>query len=426
MSSGMGSADLNALRIDRTRAAEGGSGSRIVFWIVLLVIAGIAALVGLRFFGEKPVTVQTAVVESASSGSGSGGPARGAEVLTANGYVVPRRKASVSSELGGRLAALYVSEGDSASAGQVLGVLRNDDYRAQIEANRAGLAEAQAQMAEARAQLALSETEFKRSREMMDRKLASESSFDEAKNRLDVAKARLASATAAVASAEAGLKLSQENLEKTIIRAPFDGTILRKEAEVGEIVSPIPSNGGLTRGAIVTMADLKSCEMEVDVNESYVSRVRPGQPAEVELDAYTGVRFPARVRQVVPTADRQKATVQVKVEFLAYDTRILPEMGGKVFFLRPADGADAGGAPTAAADGAETSVPKSAVRDIEGRSVVWVVADGRALRRPVQLLGPAGDRVRIGAGLVAGEVVVTGGGEALKDGARVRVGVQGA
>lgn len=422
MAAGMGSADLNALRIDRSRRGDGSSGGRIAIWIALLVVIAIAAIVLSRQLGAASVEVQLARVESAAVTSGAGGAPRGTEVLTANGYVVPRRKASVSSELGGRLAALYVSEGDSASAGQVLGVLRNDDYRAQIEANRAGLAEAQARQAEARAQLALSETEFKRSREMMDRKLTSESSFDETKNRLDVARARLASATASVGSAEAGLKLAQENLEKTVIRAPFGGTILRKEAEVGEIVSPIPSNGGMTRGAIVTMADLKSCEMEVDVNESYVARVLPGQPAEVELDAYTGVRFPARVRQVVPTADRQKATVQVKVEFLAYDTRILPEMGGKVYFMQPATAATGGGAAeSAVADGTETSVPRDAVRDVSGRSVVYVVREGRAVLRPVQLLGPAGDRIRIGAGLAAGEMVVTGAGEALKDGVRIKV-----
>lgn len=414
----MGSADLGALRIDRSRPPERGFPWWVAIGVVALVAVG--ALVAFRsgLVGAKPAVVMLALVEGAGS-TGAGGSAGGVEVLTANGYVVPRKKASVSSEVGGRLAALYVTEGDTATAGQVLGVLRNDDFRSAIAGNEARLAQTRAALTEARAALSLAQTDHKRAKEMFDRQLTAQSAYDAAKSTLDMAAARVEVATAAIGSADADLKQSRELLEKTFIRAPFDGTILRKEAEVGEIVSPQPSSGGQTRGAIVTMADLKSCEMEVDVNETYVSRVSTGQPAEVELDAYTGVRFPARVRQVVPTADRQKATVQVKVEFAQSDPRILPEMGGKVYFLKPARPSEATDAAPASG---EVLVPKSAVRDMDGRSTVFVVVNGRAVARPVQISGPAGDKLRIGAGLAAGEQVIVSGGDALKDGARVKVG----
>jgi len=246
---------------------------------------------------SPPPVVRTAtVVAEAAGGSNS----VRTEVLTANGYVVPRLKASVSSEVGGRLAALYVEEGDTATAGQVLGMLRNDDYKAQIRADEARLESARAAVGSAEARRTLAEQEFARQRDLLERKIAAQSSFDQAESQLKVAQADLEAVAAAVNSAAASLQVSRELLEKTYIRAPFDGTVLRKEAEVGEIVSPFPANGGLTRGAIVTMADLKSSEMVVDVNEGYVSRVTPDQPAEIELDAYSGVRFPARVRQIVP------------------------------------------------------------------------------------------------------------------------------
>lgn len=418
----MGSADLNALRIDRSRPRERGFPWVIVF--VAVVGLGVAAFLAARagLLGQQPAVVTLALAEAAD-GASSGAAAGGVEVLTANGYVVPRKKASVSSEVGGRLAALYVTEGDTATAGMVLGVLRNDDFKSAIAGNEARLAQSRAALSEAKAALGLAQTDYKRAKEMFDKQLTAQSAYDGAKSNLEMAAARVEVATAAIGSADADLKQSRELLEKTFIRAPFDGTILRKEAEVGEIVSPQPSTGGQTRGAIVTMADLKSCEMEVDVNESYVSRVITGQPAEVELDAYSGVRFPARVRQVVPTADRQKATVQVKVEFVRSDPRILPEMGGKVYFLKPAAPAPAaGGALDTGAAASGVTVPRAAVQDRAGRSVVLVVVNDRVALRPVQIAGPAGDRIRIAAGLAAGEKVIVSGGDALKDGARVKVG----
>ncbi len=406
------SADLSSLRIDRDRKRSGGGGP---FLPVVLFIAALGA--GLFFLRgvifNAPVAVRVAMAEKVASGDGT---VRSVEILTANGYVVPRRKASVSSEVGGRLAALYVEEGDTASAGTVLGMLRNDDQKAQVAAARADLNARKAGEAAARATLDLARQEFERQKEMLAQKLVSQAAFDIAQATLNVSEAGLKSATADIAAAEAQLTVAAENLEKTYIRAPFTGTVLRKEAEVGEIVTPIPSSGGLTRGAIVTMADLESSEMEVDVNEGYITRVVSGQKAEVELDAYAGVRFPAHVRQVVPTADRQKATVQVKVAFDAPDPRILPEMGGKVYFL------DGGAAATGSAGpGTAVLVPSGAVRQANGRSVVYIIVGEKARLQPVEPAGPVGEKVRISAGLAGGERVVIEGPETLKDGDRVKV-----
>jgi len=403
-------ADISSLRIDRARKPPGRGP---VFWIGAVLVLGIV-LAGASFLStglRKPPEVRVAVVEAGGAG---GGPVR-SEILTANGYVVPRLKASVSSEVGGRLAALYVEEGDTAKAGQVLGVLRNDDFKAQIRADEARAATAKANIARARAELERGKIELRRQKEVVEKGLGAQTSLDDAQNRVAVAEAELAASEAMENEAVASLQIARENLEKTFIKAPFAGTVLRKEAEVGEIVSPLPANGGLTRGAIVTMADLTSSEMVVDVNEGYVARVREGLSAEVELDAYQGVRFPARVRQIVPTADRQKATVQVKVSFDAPDPRILPEMGGKVYFMQ-ADEVASSGAPSAI-----VLVPTTAVAQADGRSIVWVVKDGRVAQRPVELLGPVGDKTRIGAGLAGGETIVVSVPEGLKDGARVTV-----
>lgn len=404
--------DLSALRINRDRPRRGGRGGLIIAALVVL-----AAAAGFLLLRKPPaVTVRVAPVEAEAVAGAGGGPLR-VEVLTANGYVVPRLKAAVSSEVAGRLEALYVDEGDTAKAGQVLGVLNNLDLKAQLEEARGRAASARATRAEARANEVLARQEFERQKELLDRGLTAAAGLERAQSALDVAVAQAELANANIRSADAAVAMADETVRKSFIRAPFDGTILRKEAEVGEIVSPIPANGGLTRGAIVTMADLASSEMVVDVNEGYVTRVREGQPAEVELDAYSGVRFPAVVRQVVPTADRQKATVQVKVAFLSPDRRILPEMGGKVYFQDEAggDSASAGGSS------ANTLVPLPAVRDVDGRSVVFVVKDGRAGLRPVQVQGSSGARARIVAGLAPGEMVVTEGAEKLKDGAQVRL-----
>jgi len=255
--------------------------------------------------------------------------------------------------------------------------------------------------------------------QLQARGLVSQAELDRAVAADDVAAARVKSAEAEVKNARARVQSAQVEYDRTFVRAPFSGAVLRKEAEVGEIVSPVPSSGGLTRGAIVTMANLASLEAEADVNEGYVSRVREGMRAEITLDAYPDERFPAHVRQIVPTADRQKATVLVKVSFDRLDPRVLPEMGVKVTFL--ADPSASGGAAGAGTVTAAVAIPKGAVREAEGRAVVYVVERGRAVMRGVSPRPLAGDRVAVSGGLAPGELVIVEAPSTLADRSRVRV-----
>jgi len=246
----------------------------------------------------------------------------------------------------------------------------------------------------------------------------SQAELDRAVAADDMARARVKSADAAVKNAHARVRSAQVDYDKTFVRAPFAGAVLRKEAEVGEIVSPVPSSGGLTRGAIVTMANLETLEVEADVNEGYVSRVHEGMRAEIVLDAYPDERFPAHVRQIVPTADRQKATVLVKVAFDRLDPRVLPEMGVKTTFLAdPVALSETG----AVAIPAAVSIPKGALREARGRAVVFVVEGDRAVMRGVSPRPLGQDRVIVSGGLAPGEMVIVEAPAGLGDKTRVKV-----
>jgi len=388
--------------------------------MVVLGVVGGAALIAAAVLTTNALRTRSVEVRVAAAEAVGGAPGAGAsEVLTANGYVVARQRASVSTEVGGRLAALYVAEGSRVRKGQVMGVLRNDEQRAAVESARAALGSAKAMRSETEASAYEAEVARKRLSALLARGLVSQSEYDEAEARAKVASARVESAVASVANAQARLSAAQVDYARTFIRAPFSGAVLRKEAEVGEIVSPIPSSGGLTRGAIVTMADLASLEVDVDVNEGYVARAHEGMRAEITLDAYPGDRYPGRVRQIVPTADRQKATVLVKVTFDSLDARVLPEMGAKVTFLADAPGGAASGGVSPVASTAVT-IPKAAVAERDGRAVVFVSDGGRAALRSVGPRPYGSDRVVISGGLAPGEMVVVDPPVALADGTRIR------
>lgn len=408
-----GSADLSGLTIDRDAKPPTSNRKPIALALAAFVLVAAAATIALGVARGKSADVRVAKAEPLGGAPGT----VSSEVLTASGYVVARQRASVSTEVAGRLEALYVSEGSRVTKGQVLGVLRNQDQKAAMSTAKAALDQARAALAEAKASAHETSLRLARTKELLGRALVSQAEYDAIDAQDLVAKARVTSAEASVESARSRLDTARIEYEKTFIRAPFAGAVLRKEAEVGEIVSPIPSSGGLTRGAIVTMADLGTLEVEVDVNEGYVARVREGMRAEIALDAYPTDKYPGHARQIVPTADRQKATVQVKVAFDSLDARVLPEMGAKVAFLADPEAAPAGGAPTSSA----VWVPASAVRERAGRAVVYVVDGGRATARGVapRPFGP--DRVMIGSGLAAGEMVVIEGPEDLADRTRVRV-----
>ena len=388
----------------------------------LLPLAGVAAVVvaGGGFLvvrGDAPVPVQVAVAAAEAGGSAAGGA--GATAVVANGYVVARVQASVSSKLPGRLAFLGVREGSQVQEGEVIGRLENAEYvaavgeaEASLSAERAALLEAQADRDELRA-------EARRAQDVhaQNPQLISQQDVDVAVSKAAQGDARVAAEQAKVQAADQGLGVARANLDNTVIRAPFAGTVLRKDAEVGEVVAP-SVGGGLTRGAVVTMADMATLEVEVDVNEAYISRIKVGQPARITLDAYPDTAFAGRVRLIVPTADRDRATVQVKVALVGRDARILPEMGARVDFLEPAAPA-VRGAPAPAAP--RFLVPAAAVRDDSGRTVVWIVQQGRLVRREVTAGPTSGGMREVRVGLLGGEQVLVGGIDHPRPGLRVTV-----
>jgi RND family efflux transporter MFP subunit len=324
-----------------------------------------------------------------------------ADGISANGYVVARTKASVSAKIAGRLAYLGVSEGSHVRRGEIIARLESGDVAAALAAARANVGTVEAQLAQARRDLA-------RAEELRKSDLISAVEVENARTQADVY-------TAQLASAKAQVDLAAANLENTNVRAPFDGTVLRKDAEVGEIVAPSSAGGGLTRTAIVTMADLGTLEVEVDVNEAYIAQVRNGEPARITLDAYPDTSFNGRVRQVVPTADRQKATVLVKVSILDKDARILPEMGARVVFVSDVTSGAAGATPRI------VRVPRSAIVTEGGASRVWTVDRDVVKSQAVEIGAERDDRVEVRRGLSGGERVVLEPPTGLRDGAKVRI-----
>jgi RND family efflux transporter MFP subunit len=407
----MAGPDLAKLHIDRDAPPPGVQRAlKRAVWLASGAIVIVAALV-LALRGGGPVPVQVVTV-SLGATSGAGGGAVG---VVANGYVVARTKAAVSAKIPGRLASLLVSEGSFLRKGAEIARLENADYAAAVSESDAQLASARATLLELEADRDQVQRDFARVRDLhvQNPNLVSAQEVETAESRARQGDARASAQRARVDAASAMQRLAQANFENTIIRAPFTGTVLRKEAEVGEVVAP-SVGGGLTRGAVVTMADLTTLEVEVDVNEAYIARVSGGQRARITLDAYPDTAFRGVVRQVVPTADRQRATVQVKVGILDRDPRILSEMGAKVEFL------EAETSPGVVAAPRRVTVPAAAVRSDGGRSIVWLVRNGRLERRDVDAGPVSGNLREIRTGLSGGELVLVGGLEDPREGQRVR------
>jgi len=384
--------DLSSLRIPRDEPASLPAGGHRRGWLIAtaVVVVLAAASFALR---SRPPLVEVATV-AVTGGAGTAG-----EGITANGYVVARTKASVAAKLAGQLEYLGVSEGSRLRRGEVLARIESGDQQA-------ALAQAQAALAQAQANLDQGRRDLERAQRLAAEQVLSAADLENARTRVDVLDAQVGQARAQVQLAEVGL-------ENTRVRAPFDGTVLRRDAEVGEIVAPASAGGSLTRTSIVTMADLATLEVEVDVNEAYIAQIRNRQAARITLDAYPDTSFAGRVRQVVPTADRQKATVLVKVSILDRDPRILPEMGAKVVFLREADPALV--APR------RVLVPEAAIVRADGATRVWVIENERVAARPVTLGAARGADLEVRDGLTGGERVVLRPKLGLKPGARVRV-----
>ncbi|PYP78901.1 MAG: efflux RND transporter periplasmic adaptor subunit [Gemmatimonadetes bacterium] len=391
-------ADLAALRINRSpEATEAGPAGRARRWLLIglptaaiLVVGAVFVITGGALSAALPVRLTPATMVS---------PMRAGAVLVASGYVVAQRKAAVASKGTGRLVYLGVVEGDRVRAGQVIARIEDADVKAQ-------LAQAQANLQVSRAELHDAQRSLARERLLADSGASSQASVDAAEARYERVKASIAAAEAAVLAA-------QVSLENTVIRAPIDGTVLTKNADVGEVVAPL-AGSAFSKSAVVTIADLGSLQVEADVAESNLEAISGGQPGEIVLDAYPDERYPGVVAKIVPTADRAKATVQVKVAFRSYDARVLPEMSAKVHFL-----------PRPSRVAVDTQpvlvVPGTAVTERNGRSVVFVVERGRAVEVPVVVGRQVGSSVAIREGLRPGVRVVDSVSARLRGGAKVTV-----
>jgi RND family efflux transporter MFP subunit len=398
--------DLASLRIEQS--ARGGGSRRGPWIVVVITILAIAAAVWYWTTRETVAEVRTAAAAARSGAGGSAGA-----VLNASGYVTARRRATVSSKVTGKVLEVFVEEGKPVRRGQVLARLDDSQIRAMLRVSEAQLAAARRSAAEDEARLREAELTLERRRQLVKEQVLSRAELDSAEAQVDSLKARIALAGEQVRVAESQVHARRTDLDDMVVRAPFDGVAISKDAQPGEMISPVSAGGGFTRTGICTIVDMSSLEIEVDVSESYINRVTGGQPVEAVLDAYPDWRIPAHVITTVPSADRQKATVRVRIGFEQLDPRILPDMGVKVAFL-------AEGAPQAGAARPRLVIPKSAVRSADGVSVVFVVREGTAERRAVTVGAADGDQVEVVSGLSAGDRVVTDGPASLADGSRVK------
>jgi RND family efflux transporter MFP subunit len=401
---------LSELRIDRDTRARSGGPRVLLISLAAILVLGAAGAAYWRSQQRAP-EVRLATVEVTAPGESM----RGA-VLDASGYVVARRKATVSSKVTGKIVAANVEEGMVVSEGQVLA--RLDDSlisrqlalaESQVETARRGLAETEVLLREAQINLG-------RTRELVEGEVGTQAALDADQAAVDALAARLERERVEIAVAERQLAIRRQELDDTIIRAPFAGVVVTKDAQPGEMISPVSAGGGFTRTGICTIVDMSSLEVEVDVNEAYINRVRPGQEVQATLDAYPDWRIDARVITPVPTADRQKATVKVRIAFAELDPRILPDMGVKVSFLADETAAASGSVAAPAA-----LVPEDAVRAEGEQSIAFVFGGETVERRAIKVGGRRGDQVEVIAGLSAGEQVVVDGPADLADGDRVSV-----
>lgn len=401
-----GGADLSALRIEE-RARPGGRTGKFLR-IFAAILGGVVLLGGAVMALRNRNPVVQVVAAQAPSGPGT------ATLLNASGYVTPRRRATVAAKITGLVTAVYVDEGMRVHEGQVLATLDDSDARRRLESAKAEREATAATLADLQVNLTDAERELRRTEQLTKENVASVQALDKARTLAESLRAKIALAKEQVSAADARIAVAQQDLSNTVVRAPFSGMVVSKDAQVGEMISPVSAGGGFTRTGIATLVDMKSLEIEVDVNESYIARVTPGQKVTARLDAYPDWAIPAKVRTVIPTADRQKATVKVRISFDKLDPRILPDMGVKVAFLaeeKPAQGRAA----------AQALVPRDAVRYEGDKAFVFLLRDDRLERRAVRLGQEAASGIEIIAGVTPGDQIVVKGPEGLHDGQRVEI-----
>ncbi len=408
--------DLGSLRIGDGQRKSSGMGRRVMYAAIpVLIFAGIVAA-AYAFRSQKPV------VEVASAAKPDAGGRQA--LLNASGYITPRRRATIAAKITGRVTGVFFDEGTRVAQGQLLATLDESDVKRAFDSAKADRDSAQAAIADYEVQLRNAQIALRRAEQLQKAGVQTQEALDNAGTAADSLKAKIALANQQVAASEARIAVAQQAVDNCTIRAPFAGVVVSKDAQVGEMVSPNSAGGGFTRTGIATIVDMHSNEIEVDVNESYIARVENGQQVTATLDAYPDKPIPSKVRTVIPTADRQKATVKVRITIVDLEKYnfILPDMGVKVAFLENEQPAakdknkDKEKGPQAVA-----FIPKSAVRSDSNASFVFLVRDGKVERRAVNLGMDRGTDVAVLAGVSPGDALVVKGPESLHDGEKVEI-----
>ncbi len=406
--------DLGSLRIGDGQRKGSGMGKRVMYAAIpVLIFAGIVAA-AYAFRSQKPVVE----VATASKPEAGGRQA----LLNASGYITPRRRATIAAKITGRVTGVFFDEGTRVAEGQLLATLDDADVKRSLDSAKADRDASQAAIADFEVQLKNAQIELRRAEQLKAAGVQTEEALDNAMTAADSLKAKIALAKQQVVASDARIAVAQQAVDNCTIRAPFAGIVVSKDAQVGEMVSPNSAGGGFTRTGIATIVDMHSNEIEVDVNESYIARVENGQLVTATLDAYPDKQIPSKVRTVIPTADRQKATVKVRITIIDLEKYnfILPDMGVKVAFLDNEQ-------PAAKDKGKEKGpqavafIPKGAVRSDSNTSYVFLIRDGKVERRAVSVGQERGTDVAVIAGVLPGDSLVVKGPEGLHDGDKVEI-----
>jgi len=406
--------DLGSLRIGDGQRKGSGMGKRVMYAAIpVLIFAGIVAA-AYAFRSQKPVVE----VATASKPEAGGRQA----LLNASGYITPRRRATIAAKITGRVTGVFFDEGTRVAEGQLLATLDDADVKRSLDSAKAVRDASQAAIADFEVQLKNAQIELRRAEQLKAAGVQTQEALDNAMTAADSLKAKIALAKQQVVASDARIAVAQQAVDNCTIRAPFAGIVVSKDAQVGEMVSPNSAGGGFTRTGIATIVDMHSNEIEVDVNESYIARVENGQLVTATLDAYPDKQIPSKVRTVIPTADRQKATVKVRITIIDLEKYnfILPDMGVKVAFLDNEQ-------PAAKDKGKEKGpqavafIPKGAVRSDSNTSYVLLIRDGKVERRAVSVGQERGTEVAVIAGVLPGDSLVVKGPESLHDGDKVEI-----
>jgi RND family efflux transporter MFP subunit len=402
-------ADLGSLRIHDSHRSGGQTGKRLGYASAVLGAMVIIAGLAFAFRNQTPV-VEVVTAQKPEAGGRSA-------ILNASGYVTPRRRATIAAKITGRVTGVFFDEGTHVHAGQLLATLDDSDTKRALDSAKADRDASQAAIADFQVQLKFAQIQLRRADQLQKAGIQTQEQLDTASTNADSLKAKIDLAKQQVQSSEARIREAQQAVDNCVITAPYDGIVVSKDAQVGEMVSPISAGGGFTRTGIATIVDMNSNEIEVDVNEAYIARVKDRQKVTAILDAYPNWEIPSHVRTVIPTADRQKATVKVRISFDKLDPRILPDMGIKVTFLsdEPVKKVDAD-APVVVA-----LLPTDTVHDESGKKVVFLVKNDRLERRAVSVGSTEGSQTEILSGIVAGDAVVVRGPANMQEGQAVQI-----